>query len=51
MEITSADGKNYLTTFYNLDSIISVGFRVNSTRAVQFRQWSTATLTNKEFFP
>ena len=36
---TAADGKNYMTKFYNLDVIISVGFRVNSIRATQFRQW------------
>lgn len=33
---TAADGKNYLTQFYNLDAIISVGYRVNSRRATQF---------------
>ena len=36
---TAADGKNYMTKFYNLDAIISVGYRVNSIRATQFRQW------------
>ncbi len=41
---TAADGKNYLTTFYNLDAIISVGYRVNSVRATQFRQWCTYVL-------
>ena len=35
---TAADGKNYKTKFYNLDAIISVGYRVNSIRATQFRQ-------------
>ncbi len=44
METTAADGKNYLTTFYNLDAIISVGYRVNSVRATQFRQWCTYVL-------
>lgn len=44
MEITASDGKNYNTTFYNLDAIISVGYRVNSTRATQFRQWCTFVL-------
>ena len=34
---TAADGKNYLTQFYNLDAIISVGYRVNSRRATHFR--------------
>ena len=38
---TAADGKNYITIFYNLDAIISVGYRVNSIRATQFRQWCT----------
>ena len=43
-KITAADGKNYLTQFYKLDAIISVGYRVNSIRATQFRQWCTAVL-------
>ncbi len=42
--ITAADGKNYATNFYNLDAIISVGYRVNSVRATQFRQWATQVL-------
>ena len=41
---TATDGKNYLTQFYKLDAIISVGYRVNSRRATQFRQWCTAVL-------
>lgn len=41
---TAADGKNYNTNFYNLDAIISVGYRVNSVRATQFRQWATRVL-------
>ena len=41
---TAADGKNYDTQFYNLDAIIAVGFRVNSARAIQFRQWATGVL-------
>ena len=41
METTASDGKNYDTAFYNLDAIISVGYRVNSVRATQFRQWCT----------
>ena len=41
---TAADGKNYQTMFYNLDAIISVGYRVNSVRATQFRQWCTYVL-------
>lgn len=42
--ITAADGKSYRTNFYNLDAIISVGYRVNSLRATQFRQWATQVL-------
>lgn len=38
------DGKDYTTRFYNLDAIIAVGFRVNSARAIQFRQWATGVL-------
>ena len=38
---TAEDGKTYNTMFYNLDAIISVGYRVNSIRATQFRQWCT----------
>ena len=45
--ITASDGKSYYTNFYNLDAIISVGYRVNSVRATQFRQWATGVL--KEF--
>ena len=41
---TAEDGKDYTTRFYNLDAIIAVGFRVNSTRAIQFRQWATGVL-------
>ena len=41
---TAEDGKEYGTKFYNLDAIIAVGFRVNSSRAVQFRQWATGVL-------
>ncbi len=44
METTATDGKNYMTKYYNLDAVISVGYRVNSTRATQFRQWATAVL-------
>ncbi len=36
---TAADDKNYMTKFYDLDAIISVGYRVNSIRTTQFRQW------------
>jgi hypothetical protein len=41
---TGNDGKSYNTKFYNLDAIISVGYRVNSKRATQFRQWATNIL-------
>lgn len=41
---TANDGKNYRTNFYNLDAIISVGYRVNSRRATQFRIWATNVL-------
>lgn len=44
--ITATDGKNYNTQFYNLDAIISVGYRVNSIRATQFRQWATRVLSD-----
>ncbi len=39
--ITAADGKNYRTKFYNLDAIISVGYRIKSVVATRFRQWAT----------
>ena len=41
---TAVDGKNYQTGFYNLDVIISVGYRVKSHRGTQFRQWATQRL-------
>lgn len=41
---TASDGKNYMTQFYNLDAIISVGYRVNSRRATAFRIWATSVL-------
>lgn len=44
---TASDKKNYLTSFYSLDAIIAVGYRVNSYQATQFRIWATYTL--KEF--
>lgn len=43
---TAADGKKYQTSFYNLDMIISVGYRVNSIRGTQFRIWATNVLKN-----
>lgn len=44
LETTAADGKNYKTTYYSLDAIIAVGYRVNSINATQFRIWATKTL-------
>lgn len=41
---TASDGKNYKIKYYNLDAIISVGYRINSKRATQFRMWATKTL-------
>lgn len=41
---TAEDGKNYNIKYYNLDAIISVGYRVNSKRATTFRQWATSVL-------
>lgn len=38
---TANDGKKYLTTFYNLDMIISLGYRIKSSIATQFRIWAT----------
>jgi hypothetical protein len=43
---TAADGKSYLTKFYSLETIIAVGYRVNSERGTQFRQWATGILKN-----
>ncbi|MFI5164615.1 MAG: virulence RhuM family protein [Bacteroidia bacterium] len=47
LETTAADGKNYPTTYYRLEAILAVGYRVNSSQATQFRIWATNTL--KEF--
>ena len=44
LERTAADGKLYKTQFYNLDMILSVGYRVNSKNAVMFRRWATTIL-------
>ena len=44
METTASDGKKYKTNFYNLDVIISVGYRVNSKNATRFRIWATQQL-------
>ena len=42
--VTASDGKNYKTKHYSLDAIIATGYRVNSQRATQFRQWATSVL-------
>ena len=42
--VTASDGKNYLVKHYNLDAIISVGYRINSLRGTQFRIWATQKL-------
>jgi hypothetical protein len=47
MEHTAEDDKTYLTSFYNIDAIIAIGYRVNSVQATKFRIWATDTL--KEF--
>ena len=44
METTAADGKNYTTTYYSLDAIIAVGYRVSSLKATRFRKWATKIL-------
>ena len=44
LEHTASDGKNYKTMYYNLDAIISVGYRVNSRKATDFRIWATKVL-------
>ena len=44
LEHTAADGKTYQTQFYNLDAILSVGYRVNSFNATMFRKWATRVL-------
>lgn len=41
---TAEDGKTYQVQYYNLDVILAVGYRANSTRAIEFRQWATKTL-------
>lgn len=42
--VTASDGKTYKTKHYNPDAIISVGYRVNTSRATAFRQWATSVL-------
>jgi hypothetical protein len=44
IRVTAFDGKQYNTNFYNLDAIISIGYRVNSYQATQFRKWATTVL-------
>ena len=44
LEHTATDGKKYKTQYYNLDAIISIGYRVNSRTATEFRRWATKTL-------
>lgn len=44
LETTAEDGKKYQTQYYNLDAVISVGYRVNSAQATQFRIWATALI-------
>ena len=44
LETTASDNKSYKTRFYNLDAIISIGYRVNSSRATKFRIWATSVL-------
>ena len=44
LEYTASDGKIYKTNFYNLDAILSVGYRVNSKNATQFRRWANGVL-------
>lgn len=44
LELTAADGKNYKTKVYNLDAILSVGYRVNSKNATLFRRWANSVL-------
>jgi len=44
LETTASDGKTYKTHYYNLDAILSVGYRVNSVQATQFRIWATERL-------
>ena len=42
---TAADGKNYQVKYYSLEAIIAVGYRADSQRAIQFRQWATTVLS------
>ncbi|MCQ2336443.1 MAG: ORF6N domain-containing protein [Paludibacteraceae bacterium] len=44
LEYTAKDGKTYFTAYYNLDAVLSVGYRVNSINATRFRQWANRVL-------
>lgn len=44
METTASDGKKYLTSYYRLEAILAIGYRVNSNEATLFRIWATKTL-------
>ena len=44
--VTASDGKQYLTKLYNLDMIISVGYRVKSQRGILFRRWANKVLND-----
>lgn len=44
LELTAADGKKYMTQLYNLDMILSIGYRVNSKHAILFRRWANSVL-------
>ncbi|MCQ2370246.1 MAG: ORF6N domain-containing protein [Paludibacteraceae bacterium] len=46
LEYTAKDGKTYFTAYYNLDAVLSVGYRVNSVNATRFRQWANRVLRN-----
>lgn len=47
---TAADGKTYQVEYFNLEAIISVGYRVNSLSATRFRQWATKLIKTKSRF-
>jgi hypothetical protein len=44
---TAIDGKTYRVQFYNLDVILAVGYRTNSTKAIAFRKWATQALKDQ----
>lgn len=47
LEITAADGKTYIVKVYNLDAVLSVGYRVKSPRGVQFRRWANTVIKER----